>query len=146
MEIIQIILATVAGTTFMTAFSYLVSESFNKLFKEPVLLNFALKALRVDLNARGRKIAGWLIHYAIGLLFVVAYHFVWKWGWLALSWTSAVILGAISGIIGILGWMVIFRIPANNPPVRYGQYYLQLFFAHIFFALGAAAVYMIFPK
>ena len=146
MELLQIILATFAGTTFMTAFSYLVSESFNKLFKEPVLVNFALKSLKVDLSARERRLAGWAIHYAIGLIFVFAYHMIWRYGLMPLSWASAVILGAASGILGILGWMLIFRIPANNPPVKPGEYYLQLFFAHIFFAAGAAAVYMLFPS
>ena len=144
MEIIQILLATIAGTTFMTAFSYLISESFNKLFKEPVLLNFALKSLQMDLTARQRRIAGWLLHYAIGVVFVIAYHLIWSLEIMPFSWGSALVLGAASGLVGILGWMLIFSIPGNNPPVRFGQYYLQLFFAHVFFAMGATAVYMIF--
>ncbi len=146
MEILKIILATIAGTTFMTAFSYMISESFNKLFKEPVLLNFALKALKLELSPTARRIAGWAIHYLIGVAFVLAYHVIWERGVLPLDWINTVLLGAISGLLGIAGWMLIFRIPANNPPVKFGQYYLQLFFAHIFFAAGAAVVYMIFPS
>ncbi len=146
MEILKIILATIAGTTFMTAFSYLISESFNKLFKEPVLLNYALKALRMELSASARKTTGWAIHYLIGALFVIGYHMIWKFEILPVNWKSALILGAASGMLGILGWMLIFMIPANNPPVRFGQYYLQLFFAHIFFAAGATAIYMILPS
>jgi type II secretory pathway pseudopilin PulG len=41
--IIQLILISIAATSAMTWFSYAMSKNFKELYKEPVLLSFALK-------------------------------------------------------------------------------------------------------
>ena len=141
MEILRIIIATLVGTSLMTAFSYLVSEAYRKTFKEPVLLNYVIRLSGITLNDRNKSIVGWIIHYILGLLFVIAYHFIWVYGILDMSWTSALILGAVSGIIGIIGWVIIFSLPSKEPRVAFTSYYIQLFFAHIVFAAGVVLVY-----
>jgi hypothetical protein len=131
----EIICGTIVGTSLMTGFSYLMSEQFRKRFQEPRLLEYVMKLSGAKLSDRSKEIAAWIIHYLIGLLFVLAYYFIWNCC-LAKSWTITLLFGAISGIIGILGWIVIFSIPDDKPHVSFTSYFIQLFFAHIIFAFG----------
>lgn len=48
---VLILLSTLAATTMMTLFSYMVSNIFSKIYKEPLLLEFLLSKLPVRLNA-----------------------------------------------------------------------------------------------
>ncbi len=141
MDFTKILIGALAGTSFMTAFSYLMSASFRKLFKEPVLLQYVMRLLHLNIGAYARWFLGWLIHYSIGVAFVFAYDFLRDEGIVELNVWSSLVFGAAIGIIGILGWMVIFRLPSDEPRVDYKNYYLQLFVAHLIFALSVWAVY-----
>lgn len=140
-EILIIILATLAGTTVMTAFSYLASESFNKLWKEPVLLNLVTSKAKIEFSPKRKSIFGWFVHYLIGLAFVLIYHLLWKTSFADPTWFCGLIFGIISGLIGIFSWFFLFKIPTEKPKIKIKQYYLQLFFAHIFFALTVVTIY-----
>jgi hypothetical protein len=138
---LQILIASIAATSAMTLFSYVVSTSFRELYKEPVLLTFILSKLKLDLSLKTKAILAWLLHYFIGLIFVVIYHILWFYSILKLSLLSALLLGAISGIIGIISWMFLFKITDHKPAIDFKGYYIQLFFAHIIFGITAALVY-----
>ena len=140
---IQLLIITIGATSAMTWFSYVMSKNFRELYKEPVLLSFALKKTNINLSEKSRKILGWLIHYIIGFLFVMGYHIVWVKDILPISPLSALILGVISGVIGILSWIIIFKMTNHQPPIDFKGYYIQLFFAHIIFAFTATALYYI---
>ena len=140
-ELLTIILATLAGTSVMTAFSYLASESFNRLWKEPVLLNLAAKTAKIDFSPKRKSGFGWLIHYLVGLAFVLAYHLIWKYHDYNPTWFCAIIFGMASGLIGILSWFFLFRISKYEPKIKIRHYYLQLFLAHLFFALATVGTY-----
>lgn len=146
MEILVIIIATILGTSIMTAFSYLASESFNKLWKEPVLLNLVIARAKIDLTPKRESIFGWIGHYVIGLLFVLCYHFIWKYSEIDPTWFCGLIFGIISGITGIVSWYFLFKLPNEKPKIKFKHYYIQLFIAHIFFALTVVAVYKIFSQ
>ena len=143
MDFIRIILGTLVGTTLMTFFSYLVSKIFNKLYKEPVLLNYLLHYLGIDMRDRAKRIAGWVIHYIIGLVFAIGYDLLWQYK-IRFSWSSGIIFGIISGVIGIVSWMLMFKLPDDKPKIDYKGYYIQLLFAHIIFAIGIVIVYKIY--
>ncbi|WP_281310189.1 hypothetical protein [Flavobacterium flavigenum] len=72
--ILQILIATIAATSAMTLFSYAVSASFRELYKEPVLLTFLLKQLKINVSNKGKATLAWLLHYFIGFIFVYTYH------------------------------------------------------------------------
>lgn len=141
--IIQLILVAIGATSAMTWFSYAMSQNFRELYKEPILLSFALKKTNISLSEKLQKTWGWLIHYSIGFLFVMGYHIVWVKNVLPISPLSALILGVISGVIGILSWIFIFKMTDHQPPIDFKGYYIQLFFAHIIFAITATALYSI---
>ncbi|WP_348825078.1 hypothetical protein [Flavobacterium aestuarii] len=141
---IQIIVTTAFAVSAMTLFSYAISASYKELYKEPVLLTFVLIKLNLELSLNTKKKAAWLIHYLIGLIFVLIYHFLWTKAILELSFLSGLLLGSLSGIVGIFGWLLIFKLAKYKPHIDFKGYYLQLFFAHIIFGVTAAAVYWIF--
>ena len=144
MDFIRIILATLVGTSLMTAFSYLISNAFNKLYKEPVLLNYLLQFLGINMRDNVKRLAGWVIHYIIGLLFVVIYDILWQ-NLIEFSWLSGIVFGIISGIIGIMSWILMFKTISNDElNIDYKGYYTQLFFAHIVFAIGVVIVYKLY--
>lgn len=139
--LLQILLATIAATSAMTLFSYVVSASFRELYKEPVLLTFLLAQLKIDVSIQAKATLAWLLHYFIGLIFVFIYYLLWFHNILKLSFLNAFLLGATSGIIGIIGWMILFRLADYKPKIDFKGYYIQLFFAHIIFGLTAALFY-----
>lgn len=137
----QIIIVSVLATSAMTLFSYVMSASFRELYKEPVLLSFILTKMNFEVSVQRKKYLAWLLHYFIGFLFVLAYHIMWLYNILYISITSAFLLGIASGIIGIIGWIIIFQIADYKPKIDFKGYYIQLFFAHIIFAIVATAAY-----
>jgi hypothetical protein len=139
--LLQILLATIAATSAMTLFSYAISASFRELYKEPVLLTFLLAQLKIDVSLKSKATLAWLLHYFIGFIFVFIYHLLWVNNILQLSFLNALLLGAASGIIGIIGWMILFRLADYKPKIDFKGYYIQLFFAHIIFGLVAALFY-----
>lgn len=139
--LLQILVATIAATSAMTLFSYVISASFRELYKEPVLLTFLLAQLKIDVSTKTKATLAWLLHYFIGFIFVLIYHFLWVNNILKLSILNALLLGSISGIIGIIGWMIMFRLADYKPNIDFKGYYIQLFFAHIIFGIVAALFY-----
>ncbi|QSW89363.1 MULTISPECIES: hypothetical protein [Flavobacterium] len=142
--IIQLIIVSIGATTAMTLFSYAMSKSFRELYKEPVLLGYVLKKTHISLSEKSQKTWGWLIHYIIGFLFVVGYHIVWAKDIVPISPLGAILLGVISGVIGIISWVFMFKLTSQQPPIDFNGYYIQLFFAHIIFAIVATLLYTLF--
>ena len=140
----QILIATIVATSAMTLFSYIVSASARELYKEPVLLTYILSALKMEVSPQTKTVLAWLLHYVIGLAFVVTYHFLWVYDIVEMSWPAAFVLGALSGIIGILGWIIMFKIVPQKPNIDFRGYYVQLFFAYIIFGIVAFFVYQLF--
>lgn len=141
MEIGIILLATVAATSLMTAFSYLVSEGFRELYKEPVLLQYLMTRFNFGITGIWKVIAGWTVHYIIGLIFVVIFHILWRWGLYEITWLTGLIYGIVIGIIGIGGWVVMFILSNYKPRIDFKGYYLQLFIAHLVFAMTTVFIY-----
>ena len=141
MDILRIMIGALVGTTMMTIFSYLISVGFQKLYKEPVLLKYVLLKSGTSLTKKETAAGGWILHYAIGILFIAIYHFLWKLDIVALSWINGLMLGIASGVVGVLGWFIMFKISEFKSDIDFAGYYIQLLFAHIIFALSAVAVY-----
>lgn len=140
-SILQILTATLAATSTMTLFSYLVSAAAREVYKEPLLLTYVLSFLHINVSPTTKSILAWALHYFIGLLFVIGYHILWTNGIMEISWSSTFILGACIGIIGIVGWMILFSIIPQKPNIDYKGYYIQLFIAHLIFSITTFLVY-----
>ena len=140
----QIIAATVFGTTAMSVFSYVVSALKDKNFKEPELLGEFAKAVIPGIDQETAEKAGWQSHYGIGLVFAGIMAEVWENTPVKPSIASGALLGAASGVAGILGWTQIFELE-DEPKVEHKlDYYGHLILAHAVFGIGAAAGYKLF--
>lgn len=143
LTLFQVVIVSIVATSVMTLFSYVISASFGELYKEPVLLTYVLGKINLELSLKTKKKLAWLLHYIIGVIFVLIYHFLWIKAILSLSIANGFLLGTASGIIGIIGWLLIFKITDYKPKIDFKGYYLQLFFAHIIFTLVATATYWV---
>lgn len=142
--ILQILISSFAATSVMTLCSYVISASARELYKEPVLLTYVLSSLHIEIGPNLKKVLSWIFHYLIGLFFVIGYHFVWSNQLLEISWASSIILGAIIGTIGIIGWVILFNLVPQKPNIDYKGYYIQLFIVHVIFSITAFQVYKLF--
>lgn len=142
--LIQILIATIVATSAMTLFSYILSATARELYKEPVLLTYILSSLKIEVSPPVKTFLAWSLHYLIGLIFVLIYHYLWLYNIVEMSWPAAFVLGAASGIVGILGWILLFKIVPQEPNLDFKGYYVQLFFAHIIFGVVAYFVYQLF--
>ncbi|QOG00654.1 hypothetical protein [Flavobacterium sp. MDT1-60] len=141
--IFQIIIVSIAATSTMTLFNYAVSASFREMYKEPLLLTYLMHNFRINLSNASKNTLSWLLHYGIGVFLVIVYHYFWARNILELSFLDALLLGVASGFVGVFSWIILFKISHYQPPFNLRGYYIQLFVAHIIFALTATAVYAI---
>ncbi|WP_133259555.1 hypothetical protein [Pseudochryseolinea flava] len=137
----KIVLTSVAATSAMTAFSYAVSEKKNKQFREPALLRDLLKRVAPQTTDSKAEVAGWTLHYGVGLLFTAAYSEVWKNTEMSPSMMNGTLIGSASGIAGAAVWKTVFNVHPNPPKIDYTRYYLHLIAAHAVFGITAAVAY-----
>lgn len=131
------LLAATAGTTMMTLFSYLVSLAADKNFSEPEHLGTMIHRFMPMESKKATQLAGWGAHYAVGLLFVLAYRELWKTGKIKKTVRNGIILGALSGTLAVLVWKTTFKVHPAPPWTDFTNYYIQLVPAHIVFAVCA---------
>jgi len=139
---LTILLATIAATTLMTILSYLFSATFRELYKEPLLLKYLMQRFGSPLSANTEEILGWVMHYIVGLLFVLSYQLLLHYNIFDISWTSGILFGAVAGLVGIGWWHAMFKL-SNFPPIDFKGYYWQLFLVHIIFGLTTVAIYKV---
>lgn len=137
----DVLVSAITGTTFMTAFSYLVSELDDKNFSEPERLGQLAKRLLPILNKEEKLITGWAAHYLVGLLFALTYVELWTQGKVKPTLGQTLLLGGVSGILAVAIWKTIFKLHPLPPSLSFNKYYLQLIPAHVVFALFAALGY-----
>ncbi len=141
MQLGKILVSAVVGTTAMTLFSYILSDTENKNLREPEILGQLIKRLPNDVSKKSALSAGWLAHYAIGVLFVAIYHELWKREHIQPSIESGALLGTASGIVGVVSWKIFFE-SHPNPPVKDLKFFLyHLIFAHAVFGVLSAITY-----
>lgn len=143
MNLLKIAAAAFSATNIMTAFSYLMSACFKKLFQEPVIMDYLLKHLGIKLEGRWNKAAGWFAHYIIGFVMVLCYAVLWRYTDIDFGFISGIVFGMISGLIGVALWRKIYRTSIHRD-VSAKYYYIQLFTAHIVFAIVAVIAFKIF--
>ena len=135
--------STIAATSTMTLFSYVLSWSVKKCFKEPALLELVFESLLNIKSKFGKMLVAWVFHYSVGLFFILAYELIWSRTSLDPNWKSGLIFGMACGIIAIFAWSVLLRIPKQTPKVHRTQYFTQLLIAHFIFSFTAIAVYQL---
>ncbi|GAB2984185.1 hypothetical protein GCM10027049_22300 [Mucilaginibacter puniceus] len=142
----EIIIPGIAGTTFMTLFSKAMGEIANENFSEPDLLSKLYHRLAPAEPKPVAKLAGWLGHYAIGLMFSTVYNTLWGKKLVKASGKNSIWLGAASGALAVGVWKSAFTMHPIPPGINFKKYYTQLLFAHIVFAMFATFAYQQIKK
>lgn len=141
---IQILFSGIIATSIMTLFSYIVSAFSHSQFREPQLLNQLIKrSTALPFKPGQKNLTGWIIHYAIGIFFVVIFDFIWNYTDFEPSIFTGALLGFIFGFIGITGWKIMFSLNPDPPEINFRNFYLQLLPAHVIFGIGAALPYLL---
>lgn len=141
---LAVIISAVTGTTVMTFYSYIISLVQHKNFKEPKLLGKMSENLLPWVNSRESTIAGWCLHYLVGLLFAEAYAPFWPGSNMTnVNIKTGLVLGGISGIAAILIWRFMLDVHPFPPAVDFIPFAGQLFMAHLFFGVFAALGYLV---
>lgn len=125
----------------MTAASALMSLLPHENFKEPEHLATMAGRLAPLLSKNKQAIAGWTAHYAMGFVFAAVYVELWEEGKIKHSIKNRIILGVLSGILGLLIWKGTFKVHPLPPRIRYLDFYLQRIPAHIVFAVFTTIAY-----
>lgn len=142
--VLIILLIGITATSFMTAFSYTWSKIFDKQFKEPQLINSLInKSPLLKINPSKGHPLGWIIHYLIGIGFVFFLVFMWTNNLVEPTWILSCFVGAILGLIGVLGWRILFYIHTVPPAINHRKFYMHLIIAHIIFVCIAIASWRI---
>lgn len=139
----KIILSGIVGTSFMTLYSYMLSKHKKEQYLEPELLNRLIDRSKYlpTVSDTKKNPAGWIAHYAIGLGFVITYRQVWKEVLINPSILKTLSVGTLSGLIGILSWKILFEQHENPPQNDRNGYYIQLLYAHLWFAAFSILTY-----
>lgn len=136
--IISWILAILA----MTGFSALISYLSKYEFREHILLSQLMNTIKKASPSTKPKIyLGWSVHFAFGLLFMAFYELLWVLTDFNRTVFWGIIFGLLMGLIGMTGWMLMFRLHPNPPQLHFKIYYFQLVIAHVVFSLTALMGY-----
>jgi len=125
----------------MTASSALMSLLPHEEFREPDQLAKLIGRILPFLSGPAKVVAGWGAHYAMGFLFAAVYVELWEKREIEHSIRNGMILGLVSGLLGLLIWKATFSIHPLPPNNRKLDFYLQRIPAHVVFALGATIAY-----
>jgi hypothetical protein len=145
-QLVKTLVCGVAGTTVMTADSALMSRLFGENYREPEHLATMIKRLAPGLSKHAKQIAGWGAHYAMGLVFAALFVELWESKRIKHTLLNGLILGTVSGVLGLLIWKGTFKSHPLPPLLNYDHYYWQRIPAHIVFAITATLTYKLALK
>lgn len=129
----MVVIFSIISTLVMTAFSYICGYVSGNQFREPELLNQLVATSSIPVNPHKKGLTGWFIHLVLGFFFGLILKLVYNY----LDWNNLFLFiisfGAAAGILGILGWHIMFNLNPNPPDTDLKNFYLQLIVAHIVF-------------
>lgn len=136
------ILAWVVATSLMTGFSYLFYYITKKEAREPFLLNYILVNKFPDvLPFKSHASMGWILHYILGIVFLLLNILLINVFDVDASILWGLPFGVFAGVLGLIGWNILFNIAGQLPEINFIIYYLQLLVAHIVFCVSAIAIH-----
>jgi hypothetical protein len=122
------------GTTVMTLFTYWIESITGKDLGEPKYLNRLIRySRRFEAETGDGHMAGWAIHYFIGVLFAAAMIAFRSITGIDLTPLVGMFIGAIFGLLGIVGWTVMFAVHDDPPQIKFPIFLVQLVVVHILF-------------
>jgi len=139
-------LAWIIAVIGMTLFSALWSRVSGNQFREPTLLSKLMQNHpHINASKQNTYVWGWLIHFILGIVFLVIYEILWQVTNVPRTFLWSLIFGSFLGFLGVLGWRVLFKMSKPSSHFNYQQYYIHIFFAHMVFSVTALLVFQWLP-
>lgn len=140
--VILLIITWIVAVLCMTFFSAIWSAVSGNEFREPTLLSLLMqKQPRIHISERSGYVWGWVIHFLLGVAFLLFYELLWELTNAPRTFIWSVIFGSVLGVLGIIGWKILFSLVNFLSQFKYKQYYVHIFLAHIVFSVTAFVVY-----
>jgi hypothetical protein len=130
--------SSLAATSAMTLFSYLFSFVSGANLREPHILAQLISRIMPWQRKNKNILAGWVFHYAVGLLFSEMYLGFWENSSLNNKKKAGLLYGGIAGLAAILIWKFTLSVHPYPPDIRFGLFSLNLFLGHVIFGLVTA--------
>ncbi|WP_405384198.1 DUF6789 family protein [Maribacter sp. LLG6340-A2] len=138
MSVILIIVSGILGTMVMTIFSHILEKLSDHKFNETHLLNRLINRSKTfDTVAEDNDFRGWAIHLVIGILMAAGLFFYLNHAKELNPLLCGLVLGFFLGIIGVLGWTVMFLKHSDPPEINLTYFFIQLICAHMIFGITA---------
>jgi hypothetical protein len=137
----KIVISGFTGTGIMTLGSDLMSRIIGENYREPDHLETMIKRLAPLLSKQAKVIAAWGAHLTMGFIFAAIYVELWETKKIEHSIKNGLILGFVSGLIGLVIWKGTFKAHPLPPWLNYTNFYIQRIPAHIVFAVAATVTY-----
>ncbi|WP_434036450.1 hypothetical protein [Formosa sp. 4Alg 33] len=144
MTILKFILINTVAVALMTGFSYVVSLAFNTNFSEPKRLKQLVNRARIIRKSDFGIWIGWCLHFAIGLVFLSGYFLIRNIVPIGSELLYALTFGFLAGLLGVVGWKLMFSLHDNPPQFPKFPFYAQLIGAHIVFSVTVAGMLYLF--
>src|SRR5665647_1829838 len=117
MKVGNVLLASLAGTTAMTLFSYVTSRKKNKNFREPDVLGKMVYRVVPEIEKPLSTIAGWVLHGGAGLFFAAVYESLLKDTKVKPTVPYGLLTGGVNGAVALLIWKAKFRLHPYTPQI-----------------------------
>ena len=142
MDFYTFLIAWLCALLGMTAFSALLAQLLKRELREHILLSQLVFTLKpIDENQTPQIWVGWVIHFVMGLVFMGLYEIAWLLTDLDRSFFWSTVFGIGMGIIGVLGWALMFKLHPKPPELHFKTFYIQLLGAHVVFSWIALLVF-----
>jgi len=139
------VLAGIAGTAVMTGFVYLLSLLAHRNWRVIHVLAAVLSGPRLGVQplpyTRGGLIAAGIVHYAIGILFAIAYRKLVDAGITSYSLAGGALYGIAIGVLAMLVWRLTFALRYKPPGVQLSSYLPVIGSGHILFSLVMVVIH-----
>ncbi len=146
MTLLLFALAWIIAVICMTLSSALWSRVSGNQFREPTLLSKLMQNHpHINASKQNTYVWGWLIHFILGIVFLVIYEILWQITNVPRTFMWSLIFGSFLGLLGVLGWKILFKMSKPSSQFNYQQYYIHIFFAHIVFSVNALLVFQWLP-
>ena len=137
MNIINAILAGLAGTLVMTILMYMAPAMG---LPKMDIINMLGTMFTPDRNAA--RVLGVLVHFMMGALFAVIYVLVWSLGVGGPTWFWGLVFGAVHGVIATVTMPAMTKMHPRPPQMDGGpRMMVGLIVGHLVFGLVVALVY-----
>ena len=133
--------SSLAATSAMTVFSYAFSFLTGTNLREPHILA-QLTSRLIPWQAKKKNIfTGWLLHYAVGLLFTEMYIQFWKNSSPNTEKRAGLIFGGLMGLAAILIWKFTLFVHPFPSAINFELFSLNLFLGHLVFGIISALTF-----